>query len=301
MSSITPSFLITMDAEGDNLWQNPRSVSTRNAEYLSRFQSLCESFGFKTTWLTNYEMALSPIFVKFANDLVERDTGEIGMHLHAWDSPPNHPIDEEGQSYLTEYPASIMERKIRYMTRLLRDTFDHPIRSHRAGRWGFNAEYARILMRYGYDVDTSVTPYVNWRATPGRQNGEGGPDYGGFPALPYFLDPEDISRPGSSGLLEIPVTIVPAAADAEKINWLRPDGENLDAMIRIVDLAVSEEWPCIVFMLHSSELMPGGSPRFGTERDIENLYAHLDVLFESVSSRFKGATLAEEFKKIVDC
>jgi hypothetical protein len=38
--SETP-FIITIDTEGDNLWACPRHITTRNAAYLPRFQSLC--------------------------------------------------------------------------------------------------------------------------------------------------------------------------------------------------------------------------------------------------------------------
>ena len=48
------ALLITIDTEGDRLWSRPTTVETRNAEYLPRFQSLCERYGFKPTYLTNY-------------------------------------------------------------------------------------------------------------------------------------------------------------------------------------------------------------------------------------------------------
>ena len=38
-SAETP-FIITIDAEGDDLWASPRDITTRNAEYLPRFQAL---------------------------------------------------------------------------------------------------------------------------------------------------------------------------------------------------------------------------------------------------------------------
>ncbi|KUQ83408.1 hypothetical protein AWI27_16640 [Enterobacter hormaechei subsp. steigerwaltii] len=56
-----PAFIITIDTEGDNLWQNHRVIKTENARYLARFQALCERFGFKPVWLTNYEMAVEPV------------------------------------------------------------------------------------------------------------------------------------------------------------------------------------------------------------------------------------------------
>ena len=82
------AFLISIDTEGDDLWSVPAEVTTENARYLPRFQSLCERHGLKPTWLTNYEMAESPVFGEFGRDVLRRGAGEIGMHLHAWDSPP---------------------------------------------------------------------------------------------------------------------------------------------------------------------------------------------------------------------
>jgi hypothetical protein len=49
----------------------------------------------------------------------------------------------------------------------------------------------------------------------------------------------------------------------------------------------------VEFMVHSSELMPGGSPRFRTAAAIERLYASLEVLFEELSAWCRGMTLAE--------
>ena len=57
-----PSFLITIDTEGDNLWARRKVITTKNSLFLHRFQARCESFGLGPTYLTNYEMASCPIF-----------------------------------------------------------------------------------------------------------------------------------------------------------------------------------------------------------------------------------------------
>jgi hypothetical protein len=49
----------------------------------------------------------------------------------------------------------------------------------------------------------------------------------------------------------------------------------------------------IEFMLHSSELMPGGSPTFPTAGDIEQLYKNLETLFDEAAGWSRGATLSE--------
>ena len=51
-------FIITVDTEGDNLWgyKEGDTITTNNALYIPRFQELCENYGFKPVYLTNYEM-----------------------------------------------------------------------------------------------------------------------------------------------------------------------------------------------------------------------------------------------------
>jgi len=310
-----PAFIITIDTEGDNEWSRPNPILTRNAAYLPRFQSLCEEFEFKPTWLTNYEMATSPEFVRFGRDVLSRRAGEIGMHLHAWSSPPLKPLthdDHATHPFLIEFPAEVMAEKIGFMTELLQQQFGVKMLSHRAGRWAFNSTYAKLLDENGYLADCSVTPHVSWRRTLGDPKGEGGPDYRGFPSNAYFIDLENIDRPGSSNLLEVPPTIIRSKlADAAPwmyevrgvkrfaeqysppISWIFPNGSNVDRMIRCVRTAVSEHREFIEFVIHSSELMPGGSPRFLTNESIEALYVDLRVLFGEISKNFVGATLGE--------
>src|SRR5881397_238372 len=193
-----PRLVITIDTEGDNAWARPRVATTRNAEYVPRFQELCDQFGFKPTYLTNYEMAQCRLFQQFGRDVLARGAAEIGMHLHAWDSPPLVPLttdDFRFQPYLIEYPDPVMKEKIKIVTRLLEDRFDQAMISHRAGRLGFDGRYAAMLLDEGYRVDCSVSPGLDWSGTPGDPNGNGGTDYTAFPDRPYFFNPSDISVP----------------------------------------------------------------------------------------------------------
>ncbi len=316
-----PVFLITVDTEGDNLWARPREITTRNATFLPRFQELCERYRLRPTYLVTYEMARSPAFREFGLDVLRRGTAEIGMHLHAWNTPPLIPRtadDFSYQPYLIEYPEPVMEEKVRALTDLLEDTFGVKMRSHRAGRWAFNETYARILVQHGYLVDCSVTPHVSWRCHLGAPDGSGGPDYRGFPEEAYFVDLADLSRPGGSPLLEVPVTIVPSGRSLAPplrerlesvplvrrflnrflpaVYWLRPDRRNLPHMLRIVRQAVAAGQVHLEFMVHSSELMPGGSPLFPTREHIERLYEGLEVLFELSGHTCTPATLSEFYE-----
>ncbi|WLS78853.1 deacetylase [Erwinia pyri] len=309
-----PAFLITIDTEGDNLWRNRTGqVTTKNAGYLARFQQLCEKYAFKPTWLTNYEMAVDPVYQAFARDVIARRQGEVGMHLHAWYSPPDYQLtsdDWQFQPYLIEYPVEEMRRKIAYMTQLLEETFQTKMVSHRAGRWAFDERYAKLLIEFGYKVDCSVTPRVNWQFSPGAPQGKGGTNYTHFPEHAYFLNVEDISREGDSPLLEVPMTIqykhsglmnslkqgydkLRGKQRSPSVHWLRPTGGNVQQMIGVAEKTLAGGADYVEFMLHSSEFMPDGSPTFKNEADIDRLYSDLEQLFSWLQSRTVGMTLAE--------
>jgi hypothetical protein len=287
---------------------------------LGRFQVLCEKYGMRPTYLTDYEMARCPLYAEFARDAEGRGAAEIGMHLHAWNSPPISPLTADDYAftpYLMEYPDAVMREKIRYMTATIEEVFGVTPVSHRAGRWGFNATYARMLVENGYLVDCSVVPLTSYRRMMGNPDGQGGPDFTNFPDRPYFLDLTDISRAGNSTLLELPFTVMDLRPDwavtiskgpvRKVVNRmyaraarLRPDGTNLSRMLQIVRRAVSEGRPYVEFMLHSSEFMPGGSPTFRDERQIETLYEHLEELFALSAKHFMGGTLAGFYRSYTE-
>jgi hypothetical protein len=64
-------------------------------------------------------------------------------------------------------------------------------------------------------------------------------------------------------------------------------------MLRAARAARAQRAVCVELMVHSSELMPGGSPRFSAPADVERLYASLEVLFEALSAWCKGTTLSD--------
>jgi hypothetical protein len=265
-------------------------------------------------------MALCPVFTEFARDVLARGAAEIGMHLHAWDSPPIVPLTHDDLAhhpYLCEFPEAIVRQKVAYLTELLESRFERKMVSHRAGRWWIDETYARVLVDHGYRVDCSVTPLLSWQSCMGDPNGVGGPDYTSFPVAPYFVDLDDVSRPGDSSLLEVPLTVrgprsrLLQSLQARMRHCRGPfrgaffrlfpatmklvaDGHNLRQLLRIVTRAAAEQLSYLQFTIHSSELMPGGSERFRDAAQIELLYEHLEALFTAATTRsYRGATLQE--------
>jgi len=312
-----PAFIITIDTEGDNLWHNHGQVTTENALFIPRFQSLCEKFGFKPVYLTNYEMAMDNAYVEFAKDMITRGQGEVGMHLHAWNSPPLFNLtDDDGRHkpYLIDYPDDILENKVKLITQLLEETFNIKMRSHRAGRWALNEFYVKVLIENGYHIDCTVTPRVNWRSALGAPQGQGGTDYSDFPDRAYFINQNNIAIAGHSPLLEVPMSTcykhsgwVNSAKNlydslrgkhrSPSVHWLRPHGGNLGNMQRVVNTVLARGNDYVEFMLHSSELMPGGSPTFTNEAAIEQLYSDLEQFFEWLKGRVTGMTLTEYYQQ----
>ena len=302
------AFLITIDTEGDDLWSRPKEITTANLGFLPRFQALCERYAFKPTYLTNWEAAVDPHYQACAQDWLARGQCEVGLHIHAWNSPPITPLTEDDfhhQPYLTEYPAALLREKVRVLTDLLEQIFGRKLLSHRGGRWAFDAVYASALADHGYTVDCSVTPNVSWRRVPGDPNGQGGPDFSDAPEHPYLVPIDGSGSETDCGLLEVPMTILrrrrwpperwlrkALGKQVDRTLWMRPNGRNLDELLEVVDAVQAEGRDYLEFTLHSSELMPGGSPTFRTDEDIERLYAHLETLFERLRPHFVGETLA---------
>lgn len=303
-------FIITIDTEGDNLWKwKPgQEVTTKNVQYLKRFQELCAQYGFKPVWLSNWEMISDPLFVEFINRNAEAGNCELGMHLHAWNNPPFYELprgEHSGAPYLIEYPREIMEAKIAAITEKMKEQFGYVPVSHRAGRWAMNDTYFELLYQYGYRIDCSYTPGISWRDSLGQTPGFAGPD--------YRKASRDIQK--YKGIVEVPVTVeythrmfldknkswksnikTALFGMAGQNIWLRPGRDNRKDMLWMIEKNRNGDGDYLMFMLHSSELMPGGSPTFKDAEAVEVLYGKLQVLFDVIKDSYEGCTLEEYVK-----
>ena len=170
----------------------------------------------------------------------------------------------------------------------------------------------RAVADEGYQVDCSVCPHVSWAGMKGDPAGPGGPDFRRFPDHPYRLDLDRIDRRGDSHLLEVPMSVLrsrlhriaPWAYVTPLLRrfawsrgpdrlWLYPDGRNDGVVQAVLDEALASGRPYVEMVLHSSELMPGGSPSTPDEASAERLFAQLEALFSRAQASFQGMTLTE--------
>lgn len=296
-------FIITVDTEGDNLWnyKKGQEVKTENTLFIPRFQNLCEKYGFKPVWLTNYEMACDQRYVDYIKPKMEAGLCEVGIHVHAWNNPPLYKLNAKytGNPYLIEYPDEVMWAKFETTYNLLKDKFGIEVKSHRSGRWAMDDRYFALLKDFGIEADCSHTPGVSWAHAAGETMM--GSDYSAVQNNPSFIN----------NILEIPMTIrrthisrkgsvkhkLRVLLQGDNV-WLRPASATADEMLRLCKCVNADpDVDYLEFMLHSSELMPNGSPYFKDENAIEELYITIEKVFAYAKQLgYEGITMAQYCK-----
>lgn len=303
------NFIITVDTEGDNQWNiyNGQDITTENANFIPRFQEMCEGFGFKPVYLVNYEMANNDFLMDYLKKKQKEGVCEIGTHLHSWNSPPEHELERkfEGNPYITEYPEQIVYEKIDFMTKLIESKVGIRPVVHRAGRWASSDCMFDILSELGYIADCSVVSGCNMLNYPGKTVSYGF-DYRTYPNEAYLV---------KDNLIEIPMTVkhIQHTLAGKSIKnraknlivgkdrWLRPAISTVKEMKLHIDERVENGSDYAEFMIHSTELMPGGSPYFKNSRDVEREYKDMRTIFTyAVQCGFEGITVRDYAKKFLE-
>ena len=301
-------FIITVDTEGDNQWAwKPGSVATTyNTKYLPRFQLLCEKYGFAPVYLTDYEMIMDDAFCDFARASLKRNVCEIGMHIHAWNSPPAYKLNNTfgGCPFITEYPVEVMREKLIYLKNIIENKLDITCKSFRSGRWATNQELFEILNEIGILIDCSITPQISNYTDKGMSVAHGN-DYSNERLQIKRLTGDLIEIPMSTSRIH---TLAGSSLKNRVKNtlkgkevWLRPAVNTSEEMLMLIKHIEKLDIPYLEFMIHSTELMPGGSPYTVDETQIERLYKRMDTVFEAVSkSGYQGITLHNYYELIKD-
>ena len=194
-----------------------------------------------------------------------------------------------------------MRAKFKVTYDLICDKIGIPPVSHRAGRWAMNDKYFQLLKEFKITVDCSYTPGINWVNTVGKTIG--GSDYSKEKNVVKIID----------GIVEVPATIerfhlTNQGSLKSRLKkflkgynaWLRPAYTDYQTMCRVIRKhAGSKTNDFLEFMIHSSELMEGGSPYYKTKDDIENQYQTMERLFrKAMSMGFTGTTLREFYSNL---
>jgi Polysaccharide deacetylase len=307
--------LVGIDTEGDNQWDAGARLHQRfeNIYALPRLHGLFARHGVRPTYVITHPVATDPRSADVLRQLKAGGDCEIGAHHHAWETPPCTREDVKRHPYASNLPRAQFEQQLAALTDAIhRAVGERPI-SYRSGRFGFSASHVAALERLGYRIESSVAPLF-------YEAHKNGPDFVEAPLRPYFLAYDKATAPGTSQLLEVPVSAglnrrwprrlqflyarAPGNYTTKRVlrrlgivyvRWLRPSYSSLADMTALAtDLARTGQ-PVLNLLFHSSEAIVGGSPYNRTDAELNAFCERLERFFEFATGTLNArpATFAE--------
>src|SRR4029453_13617863 len=193
--------LVGIDTEGDNQWDATARMNQRfeNIYALTRLHDLFARHNVRPTYVITHPVAEDPRSGEVLRSLLARGDCEIGAHHHVWETPPCTADDVRRHAYASTLPRRQFEDQLTVLTAAIEAAVGVRPVSYRSGRFGFSADHVAALEQQGYLVESSVAPLFYGAH-------KGGPEFVEAPLRPYFLAYDNASKPGSSNLLEVPVS-----------------------------------------------------------------------------------------------
>ena len=299
---------VSVDTEEDN-WAATRDPATvENIRALPRAHDFMIQLGLRPTYFVNYPVVSTDWSAEIIHTLHQTGQCEVGAHLHPWNTPPLEEVFCPKNTMMKNLPAVLQQRKLECLTRALSDlTGESPV-SFRAGRFGLDAAGVRALIDLGYQVDSSVTPFVNWT------NYSEGSDFSRAPFDRYRIDGKltlDESVPDGP-LWEIPISCgftrrsfawrgrMQRVFDSPRIRPFRlaalasrtgivrrvvgsPETDGLEDLLRLARSLIESDVGYLHLFFHSPSLVPGNSPFVRTREDAEALLGCLSSFVTRIS------------------
>ena len=312
--------VVSVDTEEDNWAPTRVGISVENVRELKRLSRWFDRIGVRATYFTSYQVATRPWAVDVLREIADGGRAEIGAHLHPWNTPPTDEPLVPRNTMMKNLPPELQRAKLERLTSQLTAVFGAAPIAFRAGRFGLGAEAVPALLACGYQLDSSVTPFVNWEAT------DDGPNFVGAPLDAYRVGTgQDIRVPAPDGpLVEIPITCgytrfasgrwpalhrvlhtrparalhlagLASRSGFAKLTVLSPELESVTDMLALSRGALEGGVRHLHLFFHSVTLRPGLSPWTSSAEDVERMYAaidnYLEGLFRTACVRF--ATVSE--------
>ena len=309
--------LVGIDTEGDNQWDAAARANQQfsNIYALPRLHALFARHGVRPTYVITYPVARDPHSAEVLRGLLAGGDCEIGAHHHAWETPPCSSEDVRRHPYACTLPRRQFESQLASLTGSIGDAVGIRPVSYRSGRFGFSADHVSALERLGYLVESSVAPLF-------YEAHKGGPEFVEAPLTPYFLAYDSATEPGTSSLLEVPVSCaldrrlprrlqyayaraprpyftkrVLRALHLVKLRWLRPSYSSLPDMIALARMLARADEPVLNLLFHSSEAIVGGSPYNRSPGELEAFFERLERFFTFATRELRAVPVTfSEFR-----
>jgi len=304
-----PLLITSIDAEEEFDWSQPFSrgavgISSMAEQY--RAHDIFARYKVVPAYLLDYPVASQEAGYGPVRDYLRDGLCEIGTQLHPWVSPPF----QEDINIVNSFPGNLAldleYEKLRILTETIEQNLGIRPRVYRAGRYGVGRRTGDILKRLGYQVDTSVVPQRDF-------GHEGGPDFFGFPARPFWMDDEKrvLELPVSSDVVGPLATLSPSLSRlmfgdvaertgltgtlartglAERIK-LTPEGITIDEARKLVRAMIARGTRVFTLSYHSPSLMPGSTPYVRNQADLARFLAWLDEFYAFFCGEIGGAPI----------
>lgn len=254
---------ITIDTECDHdpSWvrSSPLTFNSITEGLPKRLQPAFGSVGAVPTYLLTVEVMEDDASVAAIKSMP--GDFELGTHLHAAFIEPEKKFHDyagvDSPDFQCAYPPKVEYQKLANLTALFEKQFGYAPRSFRAGRYGANHHSMRALEKLGYQVDTSVTPFIRWTEPNAVV------DFRNAPLQPYFPAASNIAKAGKvRPLLQAPVTMKQRPFRMPR--WFRPWLSTVEQMKAVAEWHLKkfadQEVIHLNMMFHSMEVIPAATP-----------------------------------------
>lgn len=291
--------VISLDVEEEGLFSGryAERPTVRNVASLLKLRPLSQRFNFPLTLLCSYAVFRDRNAQKVLEEMRDKAGAEIGLHLHHWSTPPLPEARDRNLSPERTHllPSRLLRERLYNLAEEGRKFQSASLTSFRMGRWDLKAGLLPMLEELGITVDSSICPL---RSFPG------GADHFLAPADPYW-------HKFSNGrqILEAPITQIPINAGLARL-WetvWKKNPQMLDkfhffgalsanplwhseaVMKQATRLHVARGGKLLNLFLHSSELMPGGSPHVPDARAADRIVKKLESFCDYLVNNYNCA------------
>jgi hypothetical protein len=299
-----PVATIMIDTEEDFDWDLPVEGTSQSTSYLSHvseLQTILAAHNIAPTYLVTYPVLQNPTIVSIFRRLNETGRCTLGLQLHPWVTPPFSGEAESRNSFSGNLAPDIEAEKLACQTAKFIECFGMKPRIFRAGRYGLSTHTAALLEKFEFDIDTSIAPRTS-------MIDEEGPDYSDYDCTPFWFGKH-------REILELPLCrsivgwggankaalyhasnrlglkgsrlagLLAGSGLAERIT-LSPEGNDLNAMRRLVRSLLRRGQMILPLSFHSSSLWPGRNPYVRDRADLHWFYDRLSAILCALSDEF---------------
>lgn len=258
---------LSLDVEEEGLFRGSYSSAKpqiSNISELTRLEPFFER-GLKATFFCAH-CALTDSNARKTLELMrDRHGVEIGAHLHHWNTPPLGAPAMFERVPAAAVPQSGLRAKLETLFAAARDFQGRDVNVFRMGRWDLHKMHWPLLLDLGVKYDASIRPLHAFHFPEG-------PDHFDAPADPYRL--------ASGEICEVPLTCVPLLESFRSVGSFRTNLRKWGALALLpvehplwlmkltTLLHAARGGKTLSLTWHSSEMMPGGSPKMRDENAV---------------------------------